>query len=100
MVVTQGQTGCRYAFSQGAVGRLPAFITAVQDVTGAGDSFVAALVHQLVEQGLTGLSDIAKLEAMLRYASAAGALTTMKRGAIAAQPTDAEIQTFLVGRVG
>jgi fructokinase len=32
---------------------------------------------------------------MVHYASAVGALTTLKPGAIAAQPTPQEIQTFL-----
>jgi fructokinase len=32
---------------------------------------------------------------IVRYASAAGAITTLQAGAIAAQPTDAEVIKFL-----
>lgn len=98
--ITLGDRGCAYATSQGVVGQLPGFIAAAIDTTGAGDSFVAGLVHQLVQQGLRSLETPESIEALLRYASAAGALTTMKPGAIAAQPTHAEIEAFLVGRVG
>jgi fructokinase len=97
--VTSGQRGCSYAFTQGLVGQQAGFVTAVQDIAGAGDSFVAGLVHQLLALGMNELSDGAQVEVLMRYASAAAALTTMKPGAIAAQPTHAEVESFLVGRV-
>ncbi len=97
--VTSGQRGCSYAFTQGLVGQQAGFVTAVQDAAGAGDSFVAGLVHQLLALGMNELSDGAQVEALMRYASAAAALTTMKPGAIAAQPSHAEVESFLVGRV-
>lgn len=97
--LTAGSQGCAYASTQGLVGKVPAFVAPAIDTTGAGDSFVAGVIHQLLKRGLRGLSSTAQLEEMLRYASAAGALTTMRAGAIAAQPTDAEIESFLVGRV-
>ncbi len=97
--ITSGSKGCAYACTQGLVGRVPAFVAPAIDTTGAGDSFVAGVIHQLLKRGLRGLSSTSQIEEMLRYASAAGALATMKAGAIAAQPTDAEIESFLVGRV-
>lgn len=97
--VTSERLGAAYAFTQGLVGQQAGFVTAVQDATGAGESFLAGLLHQLVALGMGGLSNASQVEMMMRYASAAAALTTMKAGAIAAQPSHAEIESFLVGRV-
>jgi fructokinase len=84
--VTDGGNICEY-WLDGETGQQPAFMVDAVDTTGAGDAFVAGLLHQLG----TGKSG----SAIVRYASAAGALTTLQAGAIAAQPTDAEIRQFL-----
>lgn len=96
--VTAGEQGVRYAFAAGPQGHVPAFCMPVQDRTGAGDAFVAALVHQLLTHSLQQLQDESFIVAMLRYANAAGSLATTGWGAIAPQASDAEIQAFLVGR--
>ena len=85
--VTDGGNICEYWLG-GASGQQPAFAIAAIDTTGAGDAFVAGLLHQLG----TGKTSGAEI---VRYASAAGALTTRKAGAIDAQPTNAEILQFL-----
>lgn len=59
--------------------------------TGAGDAFTAALVSRLLANGWGELTD-----ADIRFAMAAGAITTTKLGAIAALPTTAELERFLV----
>jgi fructokinase len=41
------------------------------------------------------LQDADRLQHMIRYASAAGALTTLRPGAMAAQPLAAEVDAFL-----
>jgi fructokinase len=85
--VTDGGNTCEY-WLDGSSGSQPAFAVTAIDTTGAGDAFVAGLLHQLG----TGQTDG---NAIIRYAAAAGALTTRQAGAIDAQPTDAEIQQFL-----
>jgi fructokinase len=85
--VTDGGNICEY-WLEGATGQQPAFAVKTVDTTGAGDAFVAGILHQLG----TGNKSAA---AIVRYAAAAGALTTQKAGAIDAQPTDAEILEFL-----
>ncbi|WAL60789.1 carbohydrate kinase family protein [Thermocoleostomius sinensis] len=95
VVITDGGQGCTYALS-GQVGRVAAFPVAVVDTTGAGDSFVAGLLHQLLQQGIPALKDAEAAQQMIVYASAVGALTTTKPGAIAAQPTAAEVKAFLM----
>jgi fructokinase len=84
--VTDGGKVCEY-WLNGVAGEQPAFEVAAIDTTGAGDAFVAGLLHQL-GTNRSGAETV-------RYAAAAGALTTRKPGAIDAQPTDAEILQFL-----
>lgn len=94
VVVTAGDQGCAYCLSENE-GKLPAFSIEVVDTTGAGDSFVAGFVHQLCQLGIQSLADPETVKRVVTYASAAGALTTMKPGAIAAQPTAALVEAFL-----
>jgi fructokinase len=85
--VTDGGNICEYWLG-GETGQQPAFAVNAIDTTGAGDAFVAGLLHQLGTGQKSGTE-------IVRYAAAAGALTTRKPGAIDAQPTDAEIMQFL-----
>lgn len=94
IIVTYGAEGCQYRVS-GQQGYLPAFTVDSQDTTGAGDAFWAALLYQLQLHPAAHLQDPAWLRQMMGFASAAGALTTLQPGAIAAQPTVAAIETFL-----
>ncbi len=94
VLVTDGEHGCAYCLSENE-GRLPSFSVPVVDTTGAGDSFVAGFVHQLCQIGIHSLTDAQIAKKVVTYASTAGALTTIKPGAIAAQPTAAEVEAFL-----
>jgi fructokinase len=67
----------------------------VQDTTGAGDGFVAGFIHQLCQNGLKCLATPESARDVVKYASAVGGLTTLKPGAIAAQPTRREVEAFL-----
>jgi fructokinase len=94
VLVTAGEKGCTYCIGD-HTGEVPAFSIDVEDTTGAGDSFVAGFLHQLVQQGIQALEDPVTVHQIVTYASAVGALTTMRSGAIAAQPTAAEVEAFL-----
>ncbi len=94
VIVTNGEHGCAYSFEE-QDGELPAFAVAVADTTGAGDSFVAGFIYQVLTHGIKSLSDPVKAKQIVTYASAVGALTTMKPGAIASQPTKEEVEAFL-----
>ncbi len=87
VIVSDGGNICRYSLWN-QTGEIPAFQVSAVDTTGAGDAFVAAVVHQLC----SGEQQAAQI---ICYAAAAGALTTLKPGAIDAQPTAAEIKAFL-----
>lgn len=94
VLVTAGDQGCAY-YLGGHSGTLPAFSVDVEDTTGAGDSFVAGFIHQVCQRGIRSLEELEVARSVALYASAVGALTTTRAGAIAAQPTPAEVQAFL-----
>ncbi|MDA0243661.1 MAG: PfkB family carbohydrate kinase [Chloroflexi bacterium] len=85
LLVTEGRNGCKY-FTAATSGRVPGFMVDAIDTTGAGDAFVAGLLTQLVQHPELW-TDEGQLMAALRFANAAGALTTTQRGAIPALPT-------------
>lgn len=94
VLLTDGGNGSTCATKQHSVS-LPAFDVSSQDTTGAGDAFLAGILHQLCQRGWDVWQDPAEIKAILRYASAVGALTTLKPGAIAAQPTPQAVDDFL-----
>ena len=94
VLVTAGERGCAYCLGNNC-GQVPAFEVAVADTTGAGDGFVAGFLHQCYQEGDRIYQDPATARAAVTYASAVGALTATKPGAIAAQPTAAEVKEFL-----
>jgi fructokinase len=94
VLVTNGEHGCAYCLSENE-GKIPAFPIQALDTTGAGDSFVAGFVHQLCRHGIRALSTPDTAHQIVVYASAVGALTALKPGAIAAQPTVSEVEAFL-----
>lgn len=97
LVVTLGERGCYYT-NGSATGFVDGFIVNVVDTLGAGDAFVAAMLSQLTQHtDLTSLEKI-QLDAVMRYANAAGALATQKVGVIPSLPTPLEIESFLQRR--
>jgi fructokinase len=92
--VTAGERGCTY-YLAGNYGKIPAFSVTVEDTTGAGDGFTAGIIYQLCQLGIESINNAKIAEQIVRFASAVGALTTTKPGAIAAQPTLTEVETFL-----
>jgi len=99
VVITDGARGAW--FSNWLDGRhaplelVPAFSVDAREPTGAGDAFLAAIIARLIacNWGTLMLEDV-------RYASAAGALTTTREGAIDSLPSGAEIQAFLDTHAG
>ncbi|MGC1308034.1 MAG: carbohydrate kinase [Phormidesmis sp.] len=94
VLVTAGAKGCEY-WLMGNAGKLPAFAVDVEETTGAGDAFTAGFVHQLLHKGARCLRDAEVARSVVRYASAVGALTTTRPGAIAALPSSNEVEVFL-----
>lgn len=94
VLITAGEQGCTYCLSE-QEGKVPAFRVEVEDTTGAGDGFTAGFVHQCCQRGIAALRDPEAAREMVIYASAVGAITATRAGAIAAQPTGAEVSAFL-----
>ena len=94
VLVTAGDKGCSYCISENE-GKIPAFRVDIEDTTGAGDGFVAGFVSQLCKVGIQSLADAEITKKVVTYASAVGAMTAMKPGAISAQPTAREVEAFL-----
>ncbi|NQV11714.1 MAG: carbohydrate kinase [Cyanobacteria bacterium] len=90
-----GQAGSMAAF------KLEAFKLAVVDTTGAGDAFLAGLLHRLcLDPGLlTAEENIAanseRVRQAMRFGSACGALVCAGSGAIEPQPSTAQVLEFL-----
>ena len=98
VIVTLGEHGCYY--NNGShQGYVDGFKVEVVDPLGAGDGFVAAMLTQILcssgDVGKLPELDDNQLRGIMRYANAAGALTTQKIGVIPALPTASEIETFL-----
>ncbi|KAM3232246.1 fructokinase-2 [Capsicum annuum] len=77
-------------------GSVGAFHVKTIDTTGAGDSFVGALLTKIVDDQAI-IQDEARLKEVLRFACACGAITTTKKGAIPALPTEADALTLIKG---
>ncbi|RZB79669.1 Fructokinase-2 isoform B [Glycine soja] len=88
LLVTLGEHGSRY-YTKNFHGSVEAFHVSTVDTTGAGDSFVGALLSKIVDDQSV-LEDEARLREVLKFANACGAITTTKKGAIPALPTEAD----------
>lgn len=100
LVVTQGSGGSTY-YTRHASGYIPGFQVQPVDTTGAGDAFLAGLLYRLfpsLELLASGRLDAQEIEQAVQFGNAAGALTTTKRGAIPALPTQREVEALLSGR--
>ncbi len=94
VVVTDGPRPVRW-FIANCADEMPALNPRhVVDTTGAGDSFLAGLLHQLLSVDFTQ-GDCPKVRQMINFASACGALVCQGAGAINPQPTELEVREFL-----
>ncbi len=95
VVVTLGREGSYYRAAAGA-GHVPAYAVPTVDATGCGDAFVAGLLTGLLA-GPDWRAQLSpqRLNAILRRANAAGALTALKVGVIPALPRAPEVEAFL-----
>jgi fructokinase len=99
VVVTLGPLGSYFRTRAGG-GSVPPFKVEAVDAVGCGDSFIAALLTQLVvaHDDWREVLTVDQMYRALRYANAAGALTATKQGVIPALPTAAQVDEFLNAR--
>ncbi len=92
--VTAGAEGS-YSFCCGQRVFVPAFrLGGTIETTGAGDTFCACVLHNVLEHGLENRT-ADSLRAMLRFANAAAYLVTTKKGAIRSMPDQDAIRQIL-----
>ncbi|CAK6702040.1 carbohydrate kinase [Synechococcus sp. CBW1107] len=95
VVVTDGGAPLRWHCA-GVSGSLAPYGVAVVDSTGAGDAFLAGLLHCLcLQPDLLDSPSADTLTAAMRFASACGALVCGGAGAIDPQPSTEAVQRFL-----
>ena len=95
VVVTDGGAQVGWCFGSSS-GVMPAYPVDVVDSTGAGDAFLAGLLHQLCRK--PQLLDGGSAEAV-RFAGACGALVCGGAGAIDPQPNEEQVEAFLSDRL-
>jgi fructokinase len=93
--ITKGEAGCDWQVGQQS-GTHGGFAVPVVDTTGAGDSFVAALIHQFSQHALDTWESHAPQ--FVAYASAVAAMSTLSPGAIGNAPTHNQVKDFLKTR--
>lgn len=94
IVVTMGKAGSR-AYYNGIVAEEKGFVMEnTIETTGAGDTFGANIINYVLEHGIDGLSEV-QLHEMLRYANAAAAIITTRRGALSVMPEREDIERLL-----
>ncbi|PZD92978.1 carbohydrate kinase [Paenibacillus sambharensis] len=95
VIYTRGAAGADW-YSRSFTASVPGHKVQSVDTTGAGDSFIGALLHHLHLHpgGLDGI-DREKAAGMLAFANAAAALTTTRPGAIPALPGWREVRAFM-----
>ncbi|CAL0299937.1 unnamed protein product [Lupinus luteus] len=93
LLVTDGEKGCRY-FSKNFKGRVTGFSVKVVDTTGAGDSFVGAILTAVANDPSIFHNE-PKFREALTFANACGAICTTQKGAIPALPTATQAQKFI-----
>lgn len=94
VVLTDGDRGCWFSAGKASgIEFVPAFAVDAIEPTGAGDAFSAGLIARLMESGWSHptVDDI-------RFAAAAGAMATTRRGAWDGLPSRSELDTFLADR--
>lgn len=104
VLVTAGEKGAAYSMA-GHQGVIEPFVVDVVETTGAGDAFTAGFLHGLLSmevkidafhEEVAPEEQAGVVESLVRFASAAGALTCTNAGAIAAQPTWGQVESFLI----
>ena len=92
--VTCGPDGS-YSFCSGQQVYVPSFkLGGTIETTGAGDTFCACVLHDVMNHGVKDRS-AESLRQMLRFANAAAYLVTTKKGAICSMPEPEQVEAVL-----
>ena len=95
--ITAGSKGTWYSTALGQIEHVSSFQVQTVDTTGAGDTFFASALSQILELDCA-LEQISmnQLQNIVTYANAAAALSTTAFGAIASLPSHLEITELII----
>ncbi|MCM1277137.1 MAG: carbohydrate kinase [Lachnospiraceae bacterium] len=94
VLVSLGRNGS-IALSNSAFAEMPSYKVNAVETTGAGDTFCACVLNYVLENGLKDYTS-SELEEMLRFANAAAAIVTTRKGALAVMPERSEIEELIL----
>lgn len=96
VIYTKGKDGAEIHTKDGVI-KASGYSVEVRDTTGAGDSFIGALIYCILNDEVQDLSAVSKekLQEYLDFANAYAANTTTKEGALAAMADNAEIREWI-----
>lgn len=96
LLLSMGKEGSRAYYQDKKVSAEAFVLKETIETTGAGDAFCGSMLHQLLRYDPRS-SELSEkdLEKMLRFANAAAALVTTKKGALRVMPERAEIEALL-----
>ena len=94
ILVSMGKEGSRAYYKGKMVEVAPFLQENTIETTGAGDTFGGCVLHYILEHGLEDLTED-NLAEMLRFANAAAALITTRKGALRVMPSVEEIVSII-----
>jgi fructokinase len=100
LLVTDGAEPMQW-FSRSARGTVQGYAVEAVDTTAAGDAFVGGLLARLDAEHVTPatfdalVDDTARLDDLIRFAAACGAITATRKGSFTAIPDQAEVRAFM-----
>ena len=97
ILVSMGKEGSRAYYKGNMVEVAPFLQKNTIETTGAGDTFGGCVLHYILEHGLEALTEDSLTE-MLRFANAAAALITTKKGALRVMPSKEEVEKILTNK--
>ena len=94
ILVSMGREGSRAYYKGNMVEAKPFLQKNTIETTGAGDTFGGCVLHYILQHGLEDLTED-NLTEMLRFANAAAALITTRKGALRVMPSIEEIVSII-----
>lgn len=91
---TMGKMGSRGYYGDIRVECAPFPNKDTVETTGAGDTFMACVLHWILKYGLDGI-DAQKLYDMLEFANGASSIITTRKGALKVMPEEKEVWDFI-----
>ena len=91
---TMGKNGSMAFFDGHIVEAAPFLRDDTVETTGAGDTFCACLLHDVLEHGINDRKDD-DVKKMLTFANAAASLITTRKGALRVMPEKGEVEAVI-----